>query len=192
VHDTVIIATEPVPRIMVTRGGRPFMGLRTPFTAEPQVAVGGEGAIYASVGDGYRIVVLSPSGDTLRVYQRQVEAPPVTDAERDTALADLRNRIREAGGTPPAHIDLPERKPAIQGLTVDSQGNLWVRAPMGEGWTRTEYGVFDPLGSYLGALTMMPITIEEIGRDAVVAVATDTMGVQRVVVLPIRKPIRTF
>lgn len=193
VHDTVFIDAEGAERrITATRGGRPFMGLRRPFTPEPQVAVGREGAIYASAGSDYRIAVLSPSGDTLRVYARQVEAPPVTDAERDAALADLRDRIREAGGTPPTHMELPDRKPAIQGLTVDSQGDLWVRAPMGEGWTRTEYGVFDPLGNYLGALTMMPMDVQEIGRDVVVGVATDSLGVQRVVLCPIQKPIVRF
>lgn len=192
VHDTVLVSVTSPERIMVTRGGTPIMALAMPFTPRPRVAVGREGAIYATQGGHYRIAVLSPSGDTLRVYERQVEAPPVSDAERDAALADIRNRIRDAGATAPAHIEIPGHKPAIQGLIADDQGNLWVRAPMGEGWTRTEYGVFGPMGHYLGALTMMDVDIEEISRNVVVGVATDSLGVQQVVLLPIRKPIRTF
>lgn len=190
VLDTVVISLEGPDRITVLRDGQPFMSMRTPFAAVPVAAVSPEGAIYSASGGQYRIAALSPAGDTVRIMRREVQPAPVSEAERQRAVEDVRDRIRQLGLAPPGDVRIPATKPAIQGLWVDANAHLWVRAPMGAGWTRTEWSVFDPDGRYLGALTLPPILVHQIGEDFVAGVAVDSMGAQRVVVLPIVKPQR--
>ncbi|HKJ93294.1 MAG TPA: hypothetical protein VJ957_09000, partial [Longimicrobiales bacterium] len=188
VQDTVLLSVRRPNRVMLTRGGRPYAALGVPFSARPQFAVGPDGSIFSSDGATYRIAVLSPDGDTMRVFERDIEPPRVSDAERQAALEDLRQRIRRIGGQPPKDIDLPDHKPAIDGIQVDATGHIWVRAPMDAGWTRTEYGVFRPDGRYLGALSAPPVRIEQIGDSLVAGVAVDSLGVQRVEIMRLRKP----
>ncbi len=188
--DSLLVSVHEPHMVTMTRGGVPIMSIRIPYAPEPSATVGPHGRIYVTPGDKYHITVLDPTGDTIRVLERGLEPPAVTDAERADAEAWIRDRMIDAGGTPPARIELPDEKAVIDGLHTDATGHLWVRMPMGPGWTRTEYGVFDPDGRYLGALTMPPLTVHRITRDRVAGVAVDSLGVQRVVVLPIVKPSR--
>lgn len=185
---TLLAAVDRPTRIYLTRGGRPYASLSVPFTPGPAVAVGPDGDVYSSDGAAYRIVVRTASGDTLRVLQRDVEPPLVEDRERQAAATALRDRIDRDGGPQPKTLPIPVHKPAITGLTVDADGDLWVRTPMGPGWTRVEYGVFAPDGHYLGALSMPAVRITEITTSLIAGIQVDSTGVERVAIMTLRKP----
>lgn len=148
-----------------------------PFQPVPSVAVGPDGRIYFAPGDDYRITVLAPQGDTLRVLRRRVRPRPVTATERDSALVLVRQQSAE----------LPATKPIIAGLVVDDLGNLWVETFGDAHWSQVEWAVHDPGGRYLGAVAVPRMAVTHIGPDFVAGADRDEDGVQRAVVLPIRR-----
>jgi len=188
VRNTLLVSVHEPDMVTLVRDGVPIMSMRVPYAPRPTVTVGPDGRVYATDADRYRIAVLRPTGDTIRVLERSLDPPTATPAERADAEAWIRERMRDAGGSPPARIELPDEKAVISRLHADATGHLWVRVPMGPGWTRTEYGIFAPDGRYLGALSMPPLVVHSITADRVAGVAVDSLGVQRVVVLPISKP----
>ncbi len=96
---------------------------------------------------GYRIARVSLDGDTLLVIESARPAVPVLPIERDSVLADLRER---SGG---AFLDpsrIPVEKAAVEGAHVDDRRRLWVRvaSPPGE----VTWDLFGPDGHYEGTV----------------------------------------
>ena len=187
VVDTVFLATVAQDQLFLERDGVPLMSVPRPYAPRPSLAFGPDGAAYLARGAEYRVDVFSPAGDTVRVIHRPVERPPVTAAERDSALARIERVFEEQGGRVPPGTELPERKPAILGLEVDVEGNLWVRAPGPSGSGQFQWSVHDPEGRYLGDVTTPVMAVDQIGRDFVAGTTRDELGVPRAVVLPLLK-----
>jgi hypothetical protein len=156
-------------------------GPRSRFDPSPSVAVGPSGRIYHTLGDQYRITVLDPRGDTLRVLRRRVLPRPLVAEERDSALVLIRGDASPQGAEVPAH------KPVIAGLHVDDLGNLWVETFADDHWTHLEWAVHDPAGRYLGAVATPRMDVHHIGADVIAGVTRDHLGVERVMVLPIQR-----
>lgn len=104
--------------------------------------------------DEYRIVRFRPPADTLRVVEVRRPRVPVSPAERDAAIEELRGKL--AGQGMPTELDwslVPERHPAIQQISASEEGDLWVRiSPAGVRPTR--YDVLDPEGRYRGSVSV--------------------------------------
>lgn len=182
VMDTVFVAAVEEDALVIERNGLPYMSFSRPFTARPSLAIGPNGRIYFTRGDEHRILVLSPRGDTVRVVRRRVTPSPVTDAERDSAIAGVQERFRQAGAQPPSDMALPEQRPAINRLIVDTRGYLWVLGPPVPALDGTEWSIYDREGRYVGSVSMPRMDVMQIGDDFVAGVTTDELGVQRVVV----------
>ncbi len=186
--DTVQVAVIEQDHLVVERGGVPRMSFPRPFTARPSLTVGPDGRIYFARGGDYRVTVLSPEGDTIRVVRRPVEPRPVTAAERDSALEVVEGRYRDAAGEPPpGGVDLPDVKPVIADLEVDDRGYLWVMLQPDPGAPRVEWAVHDPEGRYLGSVDLPRMAVRQIGDDFVAGVETGELDVQRVVVYPLER-----
>ena len=185
--DTAFIGAVDPGNIPVERDGRLIMSFRRPFTPQPVLAFGRDARIFFTRGDAYRIEVIDPSGDTVRVLRREIAPRPVSDEERTAALDRVRGQFEEAGVVMPPGIELPATKPVIADLVVDETGNLWVLNPPDATWRSLEWWVHAPDGRYLGAIATPMMEVMHIGEDFVAGVTFDEMGVQRVKVVPIRK-----
>lgn len=126
----------------ITRTERRTTYRTIPYAPSAFAAVG-KGATLWCVPNSARFEMLrlSPtSSDTLRITRR-VPVVPVTRAERDSIITQL-----EVAG--PSGLDfsrIPSVKPAIDRLTVDDQGRVWVRSTNPAG--AIEFTVYSPEGA---------------------------------------------
>ena len=95
-----------------------------PFGRETLVAVGPDARLYNGWTDRLRIHATSLEGSTEVVAAVPADPVPVTETERDAALADV---VAELRG--PIGEAVPETKPAFTDLVVADDGRLWVRRP---------------------------------------------------------------
>ena len=114
----------------ITKTARSTSYRAIPFAPFPLTALGPDGAMWCVPNSSkYEILRLSPRGaDTVRIA-RAAPRVPVTPAEKDSIIAAF-----EAKG--PSGLDfsrIPKEKPAIDRLTVDDQGRLWVRRTAANG-----------------------------------------------------------
>jgi hypothetical protein len=132
----------------------------------PSIAVAPSGQI-AVLRDPneYRILLLSPAGETVAELVRDIPRVKRTPAEieavarRRQAAADRVRSERGLGGRsgPSAPIRPPseELKPhvSIDGLRFDDSGRLWARTMRGNE-SSTVFDLFAPDGKYLGEVTL--------------------------------------
>ncbi|HUG28227.1 MAG TPA: hypothetical protein VMK53_08010 [Gemmatimonadales bacterium] len=122
-----------------------------PFAPGRLLIPGPDQAFLVADTEQYRIASVTPSGDTLRVLERDTGTPvPITDAEWDERTAGWRkDRAEDATlQCPVSAIPRPGAKPALNDLFLADDGTLWV-----DRWTAggrvTE--VFSAEGDLLGA-----------------------------------------
>jgi hypothetical protein len=154
-----------------------------PFAPQAGWAAARGGTLWVSYGTPYRLLEVSPAGDTLREVDRAFEPPPVTGAERDSALHRLDAFVKRGGKIDAGKI--PDHKPAIERFFVDQAGYLWV-LPFRPAGAEMAWNVFDPRGVYLGALRLpvqLAASSSVVTRDRIVTLTRDDLGVQYVVVL---------
>ncbi|MYA63766.1 MAG: hypothetical protein F4139_03220 [Gemmatimonadetes bacterium] len=144
---------------------------------------------------GYRIGKHAPGGDTTLIVVTERPPVPVTAAERDSAIAVIRENLRESGVT--TEMDwsrIPDVKPALQSIFTSAEGNVWVAIPNLSGGT--DYDVLASDGSYLGTVTaghlgvyrwLPPVVV----GDTFLAVVSDELDVPYVVlarIVPVEHP----
>lgn len=119
------------------------------LTPSGQLLKSTEGVVYLEV------TRWRPPEDTVLVFSSLRPTEPVTRAERDSALADLRRTLEERTGTVPGFDPsrVPDRKPPLHGLSTDDRGRVWVRlsAPEVE---PTLYDVFGPDGTWVETVSI--------------------------------------
>ncbi len=167
------------------------------------------GGLAVSHTSGYTVRVTDPSGRVVRYVQRPMRTRRPTEADRERARDRLREQMRSGrgritisvggpgrvgGGVPrgtsPQEIEQRVREmrfadtiPALQGMTVASNGTLWIeRTPRNVG-DPGPIDVVTPAGQYRGTLTgqRLPRAISASGRAAYVDLDDET-GVERVIV----------
>lgn len=163
------------------------------------IAAGGRPArVYLSHGDTNEIRQYSLDGTLVRVIRRTTRPIPVTARAHRARLEDgARFMVAVNNGFDwirPFLLAMPrsESYPPVHSLFVDADGRLWVRE-----WSDSETGVpdrwsvFSPEGRWLGVLDGLPASSAGtsdlafmsdvwIGRDFLLAVRFDTLGVERV------------
>lgn len=132
-----------------------------------------------------RIFRITPPADTTLVFESRRPAVPITAAERDSAIAAL----REQGAPDLDWSKIPAEKPIVQSLFVDESGRVWVRVTTPD--TLITYDVYLPDGRYDGtAVTSLniPVWWEPLVRgDLFYTLVTDELDVQYVVRARIRR-----
>ena len=95
-----------------------------PWAPGGPAVLGADGEVWCAPNSSrYEILRLQAGArDTARI-SRSVPRVPVTSAERDSVIAQIESK----GPTGLDFSRLPKEKPAIDRLTVDDQGRLWVR-----------------------------------------------------------------
>jgi hypothetical protein len=167
-------------------GGRLHVGV--PFYAMPHETLSPTGEFWTGSDGAQELEVArwTPPGDTTLVIVSRRPATKVTDAERDSAMAEITGRLE--GEIPSdARLDaskIPPFRPPVQGLSLDDRGRLWARLS-GAGVEPTLYDIFNQDGTHAETVSLpfsVDLSIPPITRgDELWAVVTDEFGVQYVV-----------
>ena len=163
------------------------------------VAGGRPARIYLSHGDTNEIRQYSLDGTLVRVIRRTTRPIPVTARAHRAWLDEYAKSAVAMNDSPfdwirPFLLSMPrwETYPPIHGLFVDADGHLWVREwSDGETGVPDRWSVFSPEGRWLGVLDGLPASSAGtsdlasmsniwIGREFLLAVRLDTLGVERV------------
>lgn len=163
------------------------------------VAAAGSG-FYQAETDRFAATLHAPDGTPVRTVRRPHASPRATAAD----VAAQRERL-EGGDDEITRMSpqmaaaqrrlmetLPHRStlPAISGIHVDRQDDLWLRAYVPPDASTAEWSVFDPRGQWLGIVAVpADFRVLEIGEDWMLAMRTDSLdGVERVVLHRLHKP----
>lgn len=172
----------------VSLGGTAWTWAPIPFYALAHDVLAPTGEFWSSTEGAARLEVArwTPPGDTSLVLTSERQPDPVSRAERDSAMAEVREDLAERVSSPPS-LDasrVPATKPPLYGLSLDDRGRLWVRItePTADS---TVYDVFRRDGSYAETVRL-PFRVDRyvppvVRGDALWAVVTDEMDVQYVV-----------
>ncbi|MEX0893848.1 MAG: hypothetical protein WEB88_16895 [Gemmatimonadota bacterium] len=176
------------------RLGRAFVTI-APFGRETVLAAY-EDTLWVGTGQDFELAGYGPDGGLARLVRvlgadSAVTAEHMTDFRRElldllpVEAAEQRARMREALEEMPT----PLTHPAYARLLTDPDGNFWLG-----GWSLpvaepTRWRVVAADGRYLGGITVPPRTrLLEVGRDWLLVRRQDELDVERVQLLPLRKP----
>lgn len=194
VHDSAMVALDTLPLEEASTWAEgsycwsPSEGAtncaNVPFYAQEVRFVDPDGHAWER-GSGvvrYRIRKWLPGGDTVLVVTGDRQPLPVATAERDSAIAELRERLGDQ-----ADLDwskIPSAKPIVQSLFMSHEGNLWVRFASPD--HQAAFDVWAPDGTYLGeAVTDLRVHMREVAPvvrgDQMWFVATDELDTEYVV-----------
>ena len=203
-QDTLPEPTADYERVVVTaEGASAIVTSPVPYTPRFHWAVHFSGHFLTGVSSDYRVHLARDDG-VLRI-ERAYEPVRVSEAERTHRRESAEREIRdEVPGWTWDGPRIPDRKPVFTELLAGRDGRIWVRLAT-EGrrirnedhdpedpsaqpvtWREsTRYDVFEADGTYLGAVlapdefSTQPAPVFD--GDHVWAVATDELGVERVV-----------
>lgn len=173
-------------RITLGNGARTWA--RVPFYPQPHETLAPTGEFWSSREGSPQLEVArwSPAGDTSLVLFSRRQPDPVTPAERDSAMAELRAGFaqRVSGSLNLESSRVPATKPPLHSLSLDDRGRLWARLTDPAADT-TVYDMFKRDGSYAETVSF-PFRIDRwippiVRGDTVWAVVTDEVEVQYVV-----------
>lgn len=186
--DTTILAIREPGRVMITRGGMPYMALQLPFAPHPVAAVDSRGRIVTGDGASYRLARLGARGQVERWVEREASPRPVPDDAADSLTARVLRAVREVPGGEVGSYRLPEHQPYFTELLVDAHDNIWVAREGDFLADPVEYDVFDADGRFRGVVRTPPMRILGFLDDRVLGRQTDEDGVQSVIVVRVRIP----
>jgi sugar lactone lactonase YvrE len=189
--DTVPVPEYPGEReVFELRDENSHLVTGVPFTSSLEWRFDPRGYMWFMLTGDYSITQLSLEGDTLRRISREFEPLPVTEADVDSAMADLDWFIRNGGKVDRALI--PGSKPATEEFLFDGEGNIWVLTVTAREEEGRVVDVFDPEGRYLGRIDLpfrLSMNPPPVFRGAVLyAVTEDELEVPYVVRARIEKP----
>jgi hypothetical protein len=153
-----------------------------PFSGQVLRHPARSGESYAAWSADYRFALLGPSGDTIRVVEREWPSVPVTDeawAEETAEFSEFRSDWPGADCTPRG-MRRPATQAPLRNLLVDTEGRVWAEAvnPAGPVWE-----IFDAEGRLIGSLPGFAYddrVAPAIRGDRLAWADTDSLGVQRV------------
>jgi hypothetical protein len=163
-------------------GSRAYFSV--PYFAAARTLIDPRGAVWSTAyGDPrYRIARWEPGGDTTLILE--ASRPPVTIpvVERDSAIAAIRERLLELGDAHQDWSKVPRNRPAVAGMFLSQEGDLWVRTPVEDG---DVFDVFDQSGRHSrtvwNPLRLYPWVRPYVRGDHFWAVVVDDLDVQYVV-----------
>jgi hypothetical protein len=191
----------PLADLGVHRGGacatvdRCIVGLFGPRSSTAT----GEDVLYYGYGPAFEIQTIGFDGSQRASIRRAYQPIPITDADLEAFKAEMRAALPEERHPAVERIfdeqDVPATMPSFRRMEVDALGHLWVLeydearpifnpfpgAPTRAADRASRWSVFDEEHSFLGTVAVPPeLRITQIGRDFVLGVHTDELGVERV------------
>lgn len=159
-----------------------------PFYADAAPALDPRGVVWSTAeGDpAYRIFRWTPGGDTTLVIETRRPPVPVGEAERDSAIDAIRERLMERAA--PGALDpskIPRVKPAVRSLFVSEDGRLWVRITHADREVPLVYDIYERdgrrAGGAIGSVNPFEWVNPVVRGDRWWAIVTDDLGVHYVV-----------
>lgn len=155
---TPYVRTGPV-------GGQMVFGVdHVPLAPIPSWDVMPDGRLVVGESRRYRLLVITPTGDTVRVVRRGIERHSIPEPVRRESTEALRTRldtlpvpVDQIQNLPQAvaEAELPARYPAFLQVHAGLGGRAWVeRPPLPRRPGATPYDVFDRSGVYLGTVVV--------------------------------------
>lgn len=155
-----------------------------PFFARAQQVIDPGGAVWSTAyGDpSYRIARWVPGGDTTVILEAARPFVPVPAAERDSAIAVVREALRGRGAARQDWSKVPSVRPQIRSMFVSASGELWVLSEREDGQL---FDVYAPNGRHARTIAN-PLRLDRYVRPTVRgeelwAVVTDELEVHYVV-----------
>lgn len=173
-------------------GGEHFTITGIPFHAEALGIADGQ-ATYLGNSTRYEIEHYDPDGRLARVIRLDRPPAPLEPSARDEYIAHAFVRARTSADSERVRavysdMPFPGTLPAFGALAVDADSNLWVSSYTMSDSVPTHWTIFDPDGRLL-AETATPAHFEvlEIGSRDILGVRSDSLGIEQVQVLEVRK-----
>lgn len=167
--------------------GNGEMHVQVPFFAQPRQIVTPTAELWTSAEGAERLEIVRwrPPADTTLVIVSERPVESVTSSERDSAMADVRERLAERvpGSTALDPSRIPDTKPPVYGLSLDDRGRLWARITDPAADT-TVFDVFSEDGVHAESIAF-PFRVDGwvppvVRGDTVWAVVIDDVDVQYV------------
>jgi hypothetical protein len=117
------------------------------FSVEPAP----DGTLYELSGLDYRIAMVSPGGDTVKVLSRDVPAAPIRDQEwQDSTREYVAFRASHGASSCSRAMQRPAAKALVEAARFDDRGRLWVERNVADGvrWEVWQQGAL--VGSAIG------------------------------------------
>ncbi|MGH7460882.1 MAG: 6-bladed beta-propeller [Longimicrobiales bacterium] len=147
-----------------------------------RIAAGGNPLlIYAGNGEPYEVHAFAATGRLVRIIRSSLAPLPIP-----ADVSERRRRSAEQGFRPQERLRvrdaLPRQThfPAYREVHADADANLWVSR------FGSAMDIFDRSGRWLGTVTIAGRPVE-IGRDYILTLRHDTLGVERVVLYDLRR-----
>jgi hypothetical protein len=179
--------TVPGPEIFIRTqggGGEYMISASTiPFARRPAASVRGD-RFYVGSSDTYEIAGFDATGRLESIFRVLQPPPPVTSSEVDRLMQERVASLDDPSQAPAVRSALrdmptPPTMPAYQSLVVDADGCLWVEGFQRPGVGLKSWTVFDEEGRPRTRLSLPADNrVLEIGRDYVMAVFEDPLGVE--------------
>jgi 6-bladed beta-propeller len=174
---------RPFPDKVVCTLARGFSWFDHPYAPRALEHPAPGNRAWVATSDAYLIALRDSAGDTVRVVERMLDPPMLSDAEWGATAARFAAwmETKDPGRCEPRSLARPERKPAVEGIMVDVTGRLWVERNLERG---TRWEVFDLGGRLVGAVDGFghdrQRTVPWLGARHVAWVGRDTLDVPRV------------
>ncbi len=152
-----------------------------------------EDAIYLGTGEAYEIRRYALDGRLERIIRWPGGDLTITDPEiaayHAARLEAVDPRARPALERSLAEMPMPPAFPAFDRLETDPDGNVWIASFRRPTSSQQSWTVIGPHGALLGTVAVpSDLVITDIGRDVVLGIATDELGVERIRLHTLRKP----
>jgi hypothetical protein len=141
----------PFPDKVVCTRGRGFSWFDHPYVPRALAHPARGNRSIAAITSGYRLAVVDADYDTLRIIERDVAPPRLTDPEW-TGVTDRFTEWlsdKDLSACQPKSLERPLHKPFIESLMVGIDGHVWVERNLDEG---TVWEVFDDSGRLIGSI----------------------------------------
>ncbi len=127
-------------------------GIIFPYDPGPDFAddISQELLFYCMTGE-YKIYVYNRSGKVVRVIDRPYDPLPVTDEDMENWRSKFKRELNPMMKKLVYDSEFPKEKPAVRGLKIDEDGNLWAGTydiKKENGIEYRSFDIFSPEGIY--------------------------------------------
>jgi hypothetical protein len=165
------------------------------FGKTPQAAARGNRLVLGS-GDRYELKIFDPQGRNTRIVRLASPPLPVTQSHLDAYLEEQLEALEDPAMAARVRSSFPDQPhadvfPAYGSLHLDAEGYLWVEDYLRPGDPSRSWTIFDPDGVPVSRLSLpSEHRILDIGRNQVLTLFQDGMGVEYLTVFPLTRGAR--
>lgn len=175
------------PVLFEHRANNMVFALPVPFSGEPKYAFDTDGHLWYAHTRSPFLHRISEAGELESTIEAEVQAHPVTQADREEALSSAAlEEVRAVGASALREISelIPNVRPALEGFFFGEDGQVWVvRSEPREVSEGRSIDIYDGEGTRLGR-TSVRLDVEprpRIRNGVLAAVTRDALGVESVV-----------